>query len=268
MGRCFSLAHLTVLDLPPPDLIEMAARVGYQTVGVRLIPATPGGPGYLMDDPAQRRATKAAIAATGVTVFDVEIVRLTPDCQIHDFTGFLEVAAEIGAKAILVAGNDPDEARLTDRFTAFCAAAAPYSLTADLEPMPWTNVPNLATAIRIVQAASQPNGGILVDTLHFDRSDSTLAHLASIPRSWLHYAQLCDAPAEKPTNIEGLIHTARAERLFPGEGGIDLLPILAGLPADLPISLEIPTETLARTLGPEARARRALDAARSLLARL
>lgn len=268
MERCFSLAHLTVLDLSPPDLIEVAARVGYQTVGVRLIPATPRGPGYLLGDPAQQRATKAAIAATGVNVFDVEIIRLTPECQIDDFREFLEVAADIGAKAILVAGNDPDEARLTDRFAAFCAAAAPYGLTGDLEPMPWTNVPNLATAIRIVSAANQPNGGILVDTLHFDRSDSTLAQLTSIPRSWLHYAQLCDAPAEKPTTVEGLIHTARAERLFPGEGGIDLLPIMAGLPTDLPISLEIPTETLACTLGPEARARRALDAARSLLARL
>ncbi|MBP2228746.1 sugar phosphate isomerase/epimerase [Azospirillum agricola] len=268
MGHSFSLAHLTVLDVAPPEMVALAARAGYDHVGVRLLPATPGGPAYLMDDPRLLRETLAAVADTGVTVFDLEIIRLEPHTDLAAFTPFLEIGQALGARAILVAGNDPDEARLTARFAGLCEAAAPYGLSADLEFMPWTDVPDLSKAARVVRAAAQPNGGVLVDALHFDRSGSRIADLAALPREWLHYVQLCDAPAEKPATTEGLIHAARAERLFPGEGGIDLLSILRPLPRDVPVSLEIPTDTLARSVGPEERARRALAAAKALLARL
>ena len=39
--RLFSLAALTVLELSPPEMVEVAARAGYDRVGLRLIPATP-----------------------------------------------------------------------------------------------------------------------------------------------------------------------------------------------------------------------------------
>jgi hypothetical protein len=67
MSIVFSLAHLTVLHLPPPDVVRLAARTGYQRVGLRLIASSPTTPGYpLMDDPAMMRSTKAALADTGV----------------------------------------------------------------------------------------------------------------------------------------------------------------------------------------------------------
>ncbi|MCW2248114.1 sugar phosphate isomerase/epimerase [Azospirillum fermentarium] len=268
MAPIFSLAHLTVLDLAPPQMVALAARVGYQAIGVRLLPATPGGAAYLLDDPAMLRETIKASEDTGVKIFDLEIIRLEPATDVSSFGKFFETGAALGAKAILTAGNDPDEARLTDTYAAFCDAAAPYGLTADLEFMPWTDVRDLATAIRIVKAADRPNGGILVDALHFDRSDSRLEDLTGLPRSWLHYAQMCDAPAEKPATVEQMIHTARAERLFPGDGGIDLPAIWERLPSDLPVSLEIPTDTLARTVGHEERIRRALTAAKAVLAQV
>jgi sugar phosphate isomerase/epimerase len=47
----FSLAYLTAPDLSPPDMLRAAASAGYQYVGIRLLPATPGGPVWeLMDD--------------------------------------------------------------------------------------------------------------------------------------------------------------------------------------------------------------------------
>ena len=76
-----------------------------------------------------------------------------------------------------------------------------------------TYVPDLAAALHVVRGAAQPNGGgILVDALHFDRSLSRLEDLAMVPRAWLHYWQSCDAPAERPSTTEGLLHTARAAR--------------------------------------------------------
>lgn len=61
------------------------------------------------------------------------------------------------------------------------------------------------------------------------------------PRSWLHCWQLCDAPAERLATTERPLHTARAERLFPGDGGIDLPPLARAMPLDLTASSEIPT---------------------------
>jgi hypothetical protein len=75
----FSLAHLTVLNLPPPEMIRVAARTGHHYVGLRMIAVTDTTPGYpLMHEPAMMRDTVAALANTGVRVLDIEFVKITP----------------------------------------------------------------------------------------------------------------------------------------------------------------------------------------------
>lgn len=264
----FSLAALTVLDLAPPALIDVAAACGYDAVGIRLLPTMPGAIAYpLMDDKAAMKETLSRLDATGITVADLEVVALRPETGVAAFTAFFETGARLGAKHILVAGYDPDLGRFADRYAAFCEAAAPYGLTADLEFMPWTCVPDLVTANRIVAPMAQANAGILVDALHFDRSRSSVAELARVPVHRLHYWQLCDGPAERPATNEELIEAARHERLFPGEGGIDLVALARAMPADITVSVEVPTVGLARTVGARDRARRALDAAKGVIAR-
>ncbi|TPQ40280.1 xylose isomerase [Bradyrhizobium guangdongense] len=264
----FSLAALTVLDLAPPAMIEVAARVGYGKVGLRLLPATPDGIAYrLMDDEPLLRETLGRMQATGVTVADLEVVAFRPDTDVAAFTPFFEAGARLGAKHILVAAYDPDLARFSDRYRQFCEAAARYGLTSDLEFMPWTSVPDLRTAMRIVDEVDHPCAGILVDALHFDRSRSSLADIGTIPAKRLHYWQICDGPAERPATTEALIHAAREERMLPGEGGIDLIGLARALPDDLTISIEVPTVQLAKTVDAQTRARRALEAAKAVVAR-
>jgi sugar phosphate isomerase/epimerase len=263
----FSLAALTALELAPPQLIDVAAACGYDHVGIRLLPATPGGISYpLMEDKTSLRETIARLDATGLTVADLEVVAFRSDTGIAAFSPFFETGARLGASHILVAAYDPDLARFTDRFAGFCEAAAPYGLTADLEFMPWTSVPDLATASRIVEQVGKENAGVLVDALHFDRSGSSIADLAGIPPSRLHYWQLCDGPAERPATSEEMMRAARTERMFPGEGGIDLVALARVMPADIAISIEVPTVELAKTVDASTRARRALNAARGVIA--
>jgi sugar phosphate isomerase/epimerase len=265
--RIYSLAYLTTAPMAPPDALRLALKLGYQSIGVRLVPASPGGDfSPLVDDAAMLRETISGVADTGVSIFDVEIVRLNADFRIERFHRFLETAGKLGARAILVAGDDPDSARLTQSYATVCDAAATFGLTADLEFMPWTAVPDARTALRIVTGADRPNGRILVDTLHAARSTTTLADIAAIPRDRLSYAQLCDAPADVPTTVEGLIHTARCARLLPGEGGIDLAGMLQQLPNDLPLSLEIPNDDLLPKLGAEQWARQSLATAKRIVA--
>lgn len=264
----FSLAALTALELAPPELIDVAAACGYDHVGIRLLPATPGGIAYpLMEDEAGLRDTIARLDATGVTVADLEVVAFRPETGIAAFSGFFETGARLGARHILVAAYDPVLDRFTDRFAEFCEAAAPYGLTADLEFMPWTAVPDLETARRIVEKVGKENAGVLVDALHFDRSGSSIGDLAKIPVDRLPYWQLCDGPAERPATSEEMMRAARTERMFPGEGGIDLVSLARAMPGDIAVSVEVPTVELARTMDAYARARRALDGARRIIAK-
>ena len=80
--------------------------------------------------------------------------------------------------------------------------------------------------------------------------------------------QFCDVPAAIPPTMDAILAEARGERLFPGEGGVDLVGLLRAVPRDLPLSLEVPTLTLAKTVGATERARRALAATKRVLAQL
>jgi sugar phosphate isomerase/epimerase len=266
MRHEFSLAHLSALSLSPPEMVDVAARVGYRYVGLRLAAVTANEPRYpLPVDDKMMSETQAAIADTGVGVLDIELARLAPETDVMSFVPVLEAGARLGARHVIAQTPDPERNRAIEHYARLCELARPLNLSVDLEFITWTDTADLAAAAAIVGAANQPNGGILVDTLHFCRSGCSLEALRALPRSWFRFAQVCDAPAQAPTTTEGLIHAARNERLFLGDGGLDIRGILDALPQNIPYSLEIPMNTLARTLGPELRAHMALLAARRYL---
>ncbi len=241
MSRAYSLAYLTAHRCTPAEAVVMAAELGYGFVGLRLWPNAPGAPQqHLIGRPEAMKDTLAAVRETGVGVFDLEIIRIGEQFDPHAWDALYDAGSALGARAILVAGDDPDEGRLAASYAHLCEVMAPYDLTADLEFMPWTAVPHARAALRVVRNAGSPsNAGILIDALHVGRSATTLDDLRALPRELLHYAQICDALAGTHFSTEQLIHTARCERLLPGEGSIDLRGLMAALPADLPISVEI-----------------------------
>ena len=259
MNRYLGLAHLTALELTPAELITTAATAGYDGVGLRLVPvvgqAFPHAP---LDLPAIERAVKE----TGLRIYDIEVFRLDAQTKVADFEPMLEISQRLGATELLVHGADADASRLTNSFGELCDLAARYRLAANLEPMPWVDVSNMAKALRVIEGAGRPNGALLVDAIHFFRGGDRLAELARVPRERLRYMQFTDARAEVPTDMQEMIRQARGDRLFPGEGGLDLRGLLKALPADLPISLEIP---YAKPMPALERVRRALDATKAML---
>lgn len=268
MSRTYSLAYLTANTCTPPQALQIAARLGYAAVGLRLVPNAPGAPQQqLIGLPEVLRETLAVQRDTGVGVFDLEIIRIGEHFDLDFYRPLFDAGAALQAKAMLVAGDDTNEARLADHYARLCEALAPYGISADLEFMPWTAVPDARAALRVVQAAGMPaNAGILVDALHFGRSHTTLDDIRAIPRELLHYAQICDAQAGTHFSTEQMIHSARCERLLPGEGTIDLQGLFAALPADIPISVEVVHLERAAVLGAEAWARQCLQASREVLA--
>jgi sugar phosphate isomerase/epimerase len=262
-----SLSYYTVPELTPEETVTVAAAAGCRHVGLRLLGGQPGrDPMPIMTDPTIRRETLSRLADTGLSVLDANTARLIPETDTAAFEPFLALAAEFGARHVLASGDDPDEGRLIANFAHLAAAAQRYGLTVDIEFVPWFGVNDLTVAARVVRAVGALNLGIAVDALHFDRSASRCDELASLPATWFRYAQICDAPAGGRRDREALIHAAVKERLFPGEGAIDLIGLLHALPPGIPLALEIPTERLARSVGALDRVCRAVTATRRVLA--
>jgi sugar phosphate isomerase/epimerase len=249
--RRIGLAALTCIELAPPDLVSAAAAADYDCVGLRLI----GVPGQVL--PAfEQSELERRVADSGVPVLDVEIFRLEEKTRISDFEPTLAVAARVKASEILVHGADADEIRLAESFARLCELAGKYSLRANIEPMPWVDVSTVAKAKRILK---DTDGAVLVDAIHFYRADNTFDDLKAAP---MRYVQFCDAHAGRPSDMQEIIRQARGDRLMPGEGALDLRGLLRALPADLPLSLEIP---LARKIEPFERAKQVMAATRRFL---
>lgn len=262
----FSLAHLTLLHQPPPELIEIACDAGYEFVGLRLIPIGLGGePVYTLEsDPRLMRDTRRAMRDTGVRVLDMELARIHSGVDVKHYLAALQVSAELGAQHVLTSVWGGDAAFVNDQFAALCEMSAPLGLTVDLEYMPFAQVRTLAEAAALVSASSRANAGICIDTLHFSRAKDQTQQLAQLPRKWFHYAQICDAPAQWSGEDAELRHTAREGRLFLGQGGIDVRAILRAMP-EVPYSIELPNVRLLAELGPQTYARRCLETARHYL---
>ena len=258
MKRAMGLAALTVLECPHDEQVRVAAQAGYTHVGLRLVPVA----GQPYNHPLDLALLEACLRDTGVRVLDVEVFRLAPGTDVAQWESVLAISQRLGASDILVHGADADERRLIDTFGRLCELAARYELRANLEPMPWVDVSNIASAMRILRGAGKSNSGLLVDAIHFSRARDSLDALRKVPREFLHYAQLCDARAEIPADPQEIIRQARGDRLFPGEGGLDLRGLLAALPAGIPLSLEVP---IAQKLEPLERARRALAGTEAIL---
>lgn len=266
MSHRLSVAHLSAITLPPADFIHAAADAGFSGVGLRLLRVTDDSPGYpLMDDPAQMRATLAAMRATGLAVRDIEFVKITPDLDLPVLQPMLDAGAELGAGQLIAAPYDDDLSRLADRLGALADMARQRGIGVVLEFFPWTVVPNLAACWKVVRQAGDV--GILADSLHVDRSGSDLGLLRMIPPERLPFAHLCDALRQPSYSTEDLLATARAERLPPGQGQIDLVRFIKALPKDIDLSCEVPMTRMLQEQGGAAVLRLIHQAAVALLDR-
>ena len=62
----------------------------------------------------------------------------------------------------------------------------------------------------ILVGVGHPLRALLFDSIHVERSDSSIVAIAAVDPSPLSYAQFCDAPAERPdpNNFDAIITDA------------------------------------------------------------
>ena len=261
----YSLAHLTLINCTPAELVYVAARAGYDAVSPRFI--TMNVPGEFKQsplDPAQVQALETALDTTGLQVLDIELARITEDCDPRDFEAALELGARLNAKHMIMSAwtkRRDDRNFILDTYAETCDLAAPYGLSIDLEFPSFSRLRTLDETLDIVRAADRPNGGILVDTLYLHLSRVDLGELLHVPQEWLHFLHISDCLPGIADTREGMIQLARDARLYPGEGWIDFNGIIERCPP-MNYSIELPNQARVAELGYEEHARRCLSHAK------
>ncbi|MGI9522080.1 MAG: sugar phosphate isomerase/epimerase family protein [Hyphomicrobiaceae bacterium] len=235
-----SLAHLSEIEVAPLALLEAAAEAGFSSIGIRTSPASPGGPAYPLATTAEQDALSARMAETDVSILYVELISLTEETRAKNYTPMLQVAAELKARRLCVAGDGHDFPTMAKRMAEVCDLAAEFNLDVDLEFMPYRGVATLTDAVEVIERTDRENAFVLVDALHFYRSGSTLAQLRATDPKLLGTFQICDGPIQAPAD---LVAEARLNRLLPGQGEFPLLSLLEALPDHLPVGVEVPLYT-------------------------
>lgn len=181
--------------LDDADIVRIAARNGVAILEVEYIT----GWGTAVDrDPAQQDKERTVFHMA--RAFGVE----------HLNTGLLE--------------RLPFDA-MVEAFAALCDRAGD-DLTVALEFMPYSGVPDLETAWRILDSADRANSALIVDVWHWARAGMTAGDLDTVPADRIVAVQLCDV-------LEHPMVQARAEslghRLPPGHGHGDPVGLLRAL---------------------------------------
>ena len=139
---------------------------------------------------------------------------------------FFEVCSQLGG-ATVVAAYMTDVPLNLDRdvagFARLCDDAARHGLRIALEFIPFTHIPDAATAWKIVSGANRSNGGLVADIWHHVRSGSDDAGLCSIPAEKIYTVQLSDGPAQASAD---LMNETVYGRLLPGEGSFNTVGFL------------------------------------------
>jgi len=264
MKHKYSLAQLTVMGCAPPEMAYIAKMCGYDYISIRPIHmGLPNEPNYeIAKNKTLFDATKRALDETGIKIHDIELAKIYDGGDVKLYEPAFEASAKLGAKHILSSIWTPNTQFAEEQFASLCDLGAQYDMSVSLEFVTWADVKNLKDARHILETVKRDNAGIMIDTLHFNRSRVQLEELDEIPSNWFKFAHICDGPAEIPNDREGLIHTGRDARLYVGEGGIDIKGILSHMP-EVVYSIELPHIARSSEFGYAEHARRCIETAKN-----
>ncbi|OZA00513.1 MAG: xylose isomerase [Rhodobacterales bacterium 17-64-5] len=207
-----SFASGIVPEFGPVDTIEAARAGGFDMVGLWVDP--------LEWTAAHTRDARAALAATGLPLLDVEVVWIKPDSIIDDHRKIIDVGTELGAANVLCVSSDPDHARTAAHLATLCRHAEASGMRVALEFGIFTEVKDLTAALAILDQVAHPLRALLIDPIHVDRSGTTVAQIAKVDPALLPYAQFCDARALRPdpADFDAVINPPHGSILAVGAG--------------------------------------------------
>jgi sugar phosphate isomerase/epimerase len=249
-NRLISLAAGAVQEFPPEQAVRAAAEAGFGAAGIWCDLDSWNG--------RQTAAVRRALADTGLAPLDLEVAWFHPGEAATRHDAMVDIALELGANNLLCVSSEPDITRTKQRFEHLCRRAEQGALRVVLEFLAITEVNSLAKAAEVVEDVAHPAGGILVDTLHLQRTGASAADLRELDPARLPYLQLCDATAALlDDSPAGLLEDALYLRRLPGEGELPLADMLSAVAPQLPLSLEVRSRALMERFPEDAHARAA-----------
>jgi len=238
--RLIALAAGVVQEFPAEDVVLAAAQAGFNAVGIWCE----------LDHWSDTRTDRVrqALAATGLTALDIEVAWFRPGEALTVHDRFVAIANQIGAKNLLCVSSEPDISRTKARFEHLCRQVEGTDVRIVLEFLPVTEIDSLTKALEVVNDVAHPAGGILVDTLHLQRTGVSPAALSAITQqqpNLFPYFQICDAPRDLAnSNYDNLLEEALYLRKLLGDGELPLEEVLGCVDDRLPLSLEIRARAL------------------------
>jgi sugar phosphate isomerase/epimerase len=214
------------------------------------------------------------LAAVGLRIRAVEGARCWANhddaVAAEEVARLVAVAAAHGAERLVAVTLEPevvDLGRARARLARLAEAAAGAGVQVCVEFLPWTGIPDLASAWSLVEPLDD-SAGILLDTWHWVRQPLGPAPevLATIPGRRIGFVQVCDAG---PTPGPDPMLEAMTARLLPGEGIVDFPAVMAQLHAigATPfVATEIYNPALVERLGVRAAAVAMVESAERALA--
>jgi len=236
----FSLAQLTVLNTSPIDISKIAHECGYDYVSLRQIYMNlPDEQRFeLIKDKKMFNELKVYLNDTGLKVLDMELARIYDGVNVKDYEPIFELSANLGVRNILSSIWTNEKSYYIEQFNILCELAKQYNLDVNLEYVPIAGVNTMARALEVIETVKTENARLLVDMHHFHRAKDSVEELQKIPDKYFNFVHLCDACKEIPSDIEEMKRIMRQERLYVGEGGIDIRDILNAIPI-VPYSIEL-----------------------------
>lgn len=269
-GR-LSLCHGTLIGVEPPTFVDAAAAAGFRRVSLRIMSPKSGVPGRVMGhypmlgDTEMRRETKRRLDANGMSATEAEAAVINPDTDIAGLADFMDSAAYLGCVgAIPVFFGQTSEQQVLDQYGQFSALAAERGLKSLIEFIALSEIKTLAAAARVISAAGAANGAIIIDSLHLVRSGGAPSDIDTVDPKLINSAQINDGLVDWPNEDGRWWHEMSMARGFLGEGDFPVKDMVAHLPPDIPIGVEvISKEFQERGLDAAAMAQFAMDNVRS-----
>jgi sugar phosphate isomerase/epimerase len=162
---------------------------------------------------------------------------------------------------------EPDRPRTFDELAVLTGLAADRGIVTSIEPVPGLAIADLPAAMAAVEHVDREEISLLIDTMHVARSGAGPDDLRSLPAERIGHVQLCDVPL-RSTKEHHYAEEAMYHRMVPGEGELPLAEMLAALPDDRIVGLEVPMRSRAEAgVSAYDRIRPCVENARALLAR-
>lgn len=231
------LSHFSLPRAHPiRDRVRLAAAAGFDSIGLYV-----GDYARLEDQGFAPHGLRDLLAEYRIELREIEVITgLGIDAHQREAIAW-RMADEFGCRYIQVIGPGGDDLAAAGRaYGMFCDRASDHGLVVGLEFLPFTDIYSVDDALRIVQAADRPNGGICVDIWHHQRGACDLAAIAALPGELITGIQLSDGTlvADNPDYYTDCL----TNRVAPGDGQFDVVGFIAALVSTgttAPWSLEV-----------------------------